>query len=210
MTKLQSLHLGQILVTRTRPDTPRRRAGFRRFALAGGLMSLLAVAGALYATGTLQPVVARDLGFDVSGSGWTGGTDAAGWLFFADDPAARSQWTHEDGLIVTLFAYPLGDAAGAEIFRRESRDAMLAGGGRLLVEDEQVPASFRGFRLLVENPGEDGEPITAIHYFLFDGGGADVHQVFTAVPSDLTDHAEGLVRDLLERARWVENAPPAR
>jgi hypothetical protein len=206
-TKGESIHIGHIFATRTRPDTIQRRSGFRRFGMVGGALSAVAITAAILVTGSIAEIVDRDLEMSAEDGAWLGSRSVADWQVFNDDPSARSQWTHEDGLLVTVFAYPLGSPADQQEFR-ESFSETMAQEGILLVEDEQIPAPLQGFRHVQSVTSPEGEEITSFNYFVFDPEGTDVHQVFTAVDSSRNQEAENLLTDLLARARWVDAAPP--
>jgi hypothetical protein len=207
-TKGESIHVGHIFATRTQPETPERRSGFRRFGMVGGALSVVAIASAILLTGSLAEIVDRDLEMSSEDSAWVGSRSVADWEVFDDDPSARSQWTHEDGLLVTVFAYPLESEADKIEFRRSFNETM-AQEGTLLVEDEQIPAPLEGFRYVQSVRGPDGEDLTSFNYFVFDPEGTDVHQVFTAVDASRNQEAEHLLADLLTRARWVDAVPLA-
>jgi hypothetical protein len=211
MTKVQSVHLTRILTTRTRPDDAARRARFRALGKAGAALSVLAVAGVFLVAGRLAPALRHDLEVAEQPGAWSGSRSQTDWEFFADDDSARSQWTHESGPIVTVFAYPLDTAVARDSFRAEfGKVAAQDGQGTLVVEDDRVPAPHRGFRYVREQRGAGGEPLAAINYFVYDPNGNDVHQLFTVAAADERDRVETLVRDLLQRARWTDPVPPQR
>jgi hypothetical protein len=207
MTKFESLHLGHILVTRTRPESHARYAGFRRFAFAGGLISMLALTGAVMASGMLKPALDHDLAVNSPQTTWTSSTNRTEWAFFNEDEAARSQWTHESGLVLTLFAYPVSSDAEQADFEDDFK-AQMAREGQVILTDEKVPGSFDGFRHLLTMAGEDGTPITTVNYFVYDHAGRDIHQVFLAVPSAMQDKAVRAAEDFLSQATWIEPAAP--
>jgi hypothetical protein len=207
MTKLESIHLGHILSTRTRPESHARYTGFRRFAFAGGLVSLLALTGAVMASGTLKPVLDHDLAVTSPESAWMSSHSRSEWDFFADDEAARAQWIHPSGLVLTLFAYPVSSAAEQAEFEHDFL-AEMSGQGQVLLTDEELPGSFEGFRHLLMTPGEDGEPVIAVNYFVYDRDGRDIHQIFLAVPTSMQDLAVQAAEDFLAQAEWVEPAAP--
>jgi len=209
LTKLESVHLSHILVRRTRPDTPERQVAFRRFAVAGGVMSILFLGGAAVATGAARPVVDRDLEPDAE-VGWLVTRTPGEFEDFAEDKTARSQWSHPAGLTVTMFAYPLTRLESPEQFRADFRQAVQAGGGRLVLEDEDVPAPFQGFRVVRESTDGDGTPATLIDYFVFDPEGRDIHQFFAAVRTEDAGLAEPMVRNAVAGAHWIAATPPAR
>ncbi len=207
LTKLESIHLGHIMSTRTRPESHARYTGFRRFAFAGGLVSMLALTGAVMASGTLKPILDHDLAVTSPESAWTSSSNRSEWDFFADDESARSQWIHPGGLVLTLFAYPVSSAAEQAEFEQEFLAEMSAQ-GQVLLTDEEIPGSFEGFRHLLMTPGEDGEPVTAVNYFVYDRDGRDIHQIFLAVPTSMQDLAVQAAEDFLAQAEWVAPAAP--
>ncbi len=209
LTKLVSVHLSHILVRRTRPDTPERQAAFRRFAVAGGVISILFLGGAAVATGSARPVVDQDLQLEVE-AGWLGTRATGDFEDFGDDQTARSQWSHPAGLTVTMFAYPLTRLESPEQFRVDFRQAVQSGGGRLILDDEDVPAPFRGFRVVRESTDDDGTPATLIDYFIFDPDGRDIHQFFAAVRTEDAALAEPMVREAVAGSHWIAATPPQR
>ena len=211
MTKLQSAHLTQILIARTRPDDATRRRRFITLGRVGGALSGLALVGIFMTAGTMATGLAHDLEVVDPLLAWSGSRVQPEWGFFADDPTARSQWTHQQGPIVTVFAYSLASADDRQIFRTQfGRELEKDGKGTVLVEDDQVPEPFKGFRYIREQPGSHGEPLAAINYFVYDPDTYDIHQLFTVSAAEDRDAVEGLVRDLLQRARWIAPSPPSR
>lgn len=207
MTKFESVHLGHILSTRTRPESHARYAGFRRFAFAGGLVSLLAVTGAVIASGTMKPVLDHDIAVTAADGEWASSHSKAEWDFFADDKAARAQWTHPSGLILTLFAYPVSSAAEQADFEQDFL-AEMAQQGEVLLTDTAIPGQFEGFRHLLKTQDANGEAVTSVNYFVYDREGRDIHQIFLAVPSSMQDMAVRAAEDFLTEAEWVEPAAP--
>jgi hypothetical protein len=207
MTKFESVHLGHILSTRTRPESHARYAGFRRFAFAGGLVSLLAVTGAVIASGTLQPVLDHDIAVTAADGAWTSNHNRSEWDFFGDDESARAQWTHPSGLSLTLFAYPVSSAAEQAAFEHDFL-AEMADQGQVLLTDSVIPGPFEGFRHLLRTEDQNGEPVTSINYFVYDRDGRDIHQIFLAVPTSMQDLAVQAAEDFLAEAEWVEPSAP--
>lgn len=206
MTKFESLHIGHILVTRTRPESPERYSSFRRFAIAGGVISALALTGAVLAAGSLQEIVDRDLNLPGSDLAWHGSRDPSEWEFFSDDDSTRSQWTHESGIILTLFAYPIDNVEDEAQFRQDFTASMSAA-GRVIVVDDQLPANFDGFRHLLETTNDAGEPIVSLNYFVYDSQRRDIHQLFTAVPAHMQDRAVRVLEEFLSRSVWIDATP---
>ncbi len=210
LTKIESTHLSQILVSRAKPDTLSRRSRYQRLALVGGLASLMLIGGAFPLAGAARAVVDQDL--EVAGleSLWQGSRDAAQWTVFADDPSARSQWRHPDGALVTLFAYPQHLLEGVAEFRNGVRLGFDQRGVTIVKEDEDLPSPFHGFRFVTRAETADGESISTAQYFLVDERNHDIHQAIAAVMDDDPVTAEAAVSDLLSHARWIGATPPDR
>ncbi|MBI1950749.1 MAG: hypothetical protein HYS34_05215 [Acidobacteria bacterium] len=210
LTKFESVHLSQILVARSKPETEARRSGFSRLALIGGLVSVLLVGGVLPLAGTARPVVDRDLDIGGQGSPWRGSRKTGEWEIFADDASARSQWWHSSGHRVTLFAYPQGMLEDARQFRTEFRRGLGQQGMRVVKDDADVPAPFRGFRFVGVVTNKSGAPVTVVHYFIADEENRDLHHALAAAVEEEGDQAEQVVRDFLSHARWIATTPPER
>jgi len=210
VTKLESIHVSRILAARSRLETAPRRSTFHRFALVGGLASVMLIGGALPLIGAARPVVDRDLDVVGEESVWEGSRSTAEWVAFADDPTARSQWTHPTGVRVTLFVYPQGMLDSAAEFRNDARRGLEAQGMTILKDDTDLPAPFHGFRFVAAGRTEDGEPITIVHAFIVDDRNHDIHHVLGAVLEEDSTQAEELVADLIEHARWIDPTSPQR
>jgi hypothetical protein len=209
-TKLHSIHLSHILTARSKPETESRRFGYRRFALAGGLASLLIIAAAFPLAASGRPVLDRDLEVDGPDSLWTGSRNTGEWQFFADESAARSQWVHPSGLHVTLFAYPQGVLDSATDFRESFRANLLKQGVQIIKDDEDIPSPHRGFRFLWLSRTEEGGQAGLIHYFVEDRENHDLHQAVAIVKPEHLETADALVRDLLSHAHWIAATAPVR
>ena len=210
VAKLSALGAVGILAPRTRPDRPERRPLLWKLAIGGGLLSVLAIAGAGTASARLQPRLDHDLDVASQDGQWRGSRKVAEWEVFKDNKDTRSEWTHPSGLLVTVFGYPLGAMEAPEQFKREYEQAMLGKKSKLVRADEAVPGSFHGFRQIRQADGNDGQPIALLEYFVYDSDGNDVHEVLTAVPVAQTAIAERLLGDFLAHARWIDPVPPQR
>ena len=210
MTKLESIHLSHILTARSKPDTDARQFGYKRFAIAGGLASLLIIAAAFPLAAAGRPVLDRDLEVGGQDSLWTGSRNSGEWEFFADETSARSQWRHPSGLHVTLFAYPQGVLDSVADFRNNFRASLQRQGVQLVKDDENVPAPYHGFRFVWISRTEEGGQASLIHYFIEDEANHDLHQAVAIVNPENSDRAEELVRDLLSHARWIAATAPER
>jgi hypothetical protein len=206
LTKLESLHIGHILVARTRTETPQRRDRFRKIALGGGLISVLALVAALAVTGRFAPMIERDLDFAALSPEWSGTRSSLEWEQFIDDPALRSQWFHEEGWTVSVFTYDVSDSS-LEAFRDEFiKEAGFQ--GEVVTMDSDVPEPYLGFRAIQELSDQDQEHYSFINYFVYDDEGADIHQLLSVVPAELSGEGESHVRELLEGAEWIDAVAP--
>jgi len=208
LTKLESVHLSRILAARTRPEPPARRSRYGRLALVGGLASLILIGVAFPLAGAARPVVDRDLEAGGPDNVWEGSREQTEWSSFKDDPTTRSQWTHPNGTLITLFAYPQGMLDDVAEFRSSARQEFLAQGMAILLEDDDVPPPFRGFRFLMNGWTEDGEPLSQVHYFILDDRNRDIHHVVAAVMGEDPSSPDELTRDLLSHAHWIDAVPP--
>jgi hypothetical protein len=127
---------------------------------------------------------------------------------FDDDPTARSQWLHSSGLAVTVFAYPQHLMDSTDEFRSSLRAEFLQRGATILREDDEVPAPYHGFRIVVAEPTEEGETLSMANYFVLDEENRDIHQVLAAAVEPDGATAEELARDLLAHATWIDPVEP--
>ncbi|HKQ63222.1 MAG TPA: hypothetical protein VJS92_18180 [Candidatus Polarisedimenticolaceae bacterium] len=206
ITKLESIHLGRMLVARSRPETNAQRAGYTRLAWIGALVSTALIGGAFPLAGRARPILDRDLDLAVRDEQWHGSRDRAEWDAFADDATARSQWWHEDGLRITVFAYPQSLLSSASDFRNDLRAEFRRSKTPILADDEDVPAPFHGFRFVTRGASEDGTPIALINYFVVDGEHHDVHQALAAVIEEDAEAADEMVRGFLGESHFIASA----
>jgi hypothetical protein len=210
LTKLESLKAGDFLVTRTRIESPDRRLRFRRAAIAGGLLSTFAVAGAVMATGRLQPKLDHDIEVAGDEGAWSVSRKTSEWDYFGDDPTARARWTHRDGLQMTLFAYPLNPLDDMQAFESRFRNDMTQSGWRLVSHEAIRGGSLPGFRQVWSGSDGKGGEVISLHSFVYDEAGKDVHQCALAVTPEMAEYAARLVGDFLSHARWRGPMPPER
>jgi len=210
VAKLSTLSSVNILAPRTRPDLPERRPLLWKLATAGGLVSVLAFAGAGTATSRLRPHLDHDLELVGADAGWKGSHNSAEWEIFKDNKNTRSEWIHSNGVRVTVFGYPLGLDETPEQFKHDYEAAVDEKVSKLVRADETIPGDFRGFRQIRQTTDKAGRPVALLEYFLYDTDGNDVHQVLTAVPLEETAMGEELLGDFLQHARWVAPVPPQR
>jgi hypothetical protein len=211
LTKIESIHVGQVLGARSIPEPEGRQDRVRKLALAGGVLSALLLAGAFPLAAAARPRLERDLDVSTDDGAWSGSRRATDWEFFKDDPTARSQWTHaRTGAHVTVFAHPQGLLDDQEQFHRDYTPEMQKRAFSTLVDDERLPSPFHGFRYVGETKTKSGQQIALVAYFVFDPDGHDLHQVSLAVPREDAEAGEALVDDFLHHARFIDAVAPQR
>jgi hypothetical protein len=211
LTKIESIHVGQVLGARSIPEPEGRRDRVRRLGLAGGVLSVLLVAGAFPLAAAARPRLERDLDVSSVDGAWSGSRKAADWGFFKDNSDARSQWTHaRTGARLTVFAHPQSQLDDQERFHRDYSVEMEKREFKTLVDDGNIPAPFRGFRYVGEKKTKSGEQVAVVAYFLYDQDGHDVHEVTVAVPREDAEAGEALVQDFLQHARFIDAVAPQR
>ncbi|HEV8375137.1 MAG TPA: hypothetical protein VGR38_02755 [Candidatus Polarisedimenticolia bacterium] len=208
LTKLESIHLSHILTARSKPETQSRRAGYTRFAVAGGFASSLLIVGAFPLAGAARPVVDRDLDVTSEDHAWQGSRITSEWETFGDNTSARSQWHHSSGICVTLFAYPQGVLDEPGSFRTEFRNSLLQQDVNIVKDDEAIPPPLQGFRFVAIGKAENGASIEFVHYFVVDEPNRDLHHALAVVLEKDGEEAEELVGDLLSHTRWIAATPP--
>ena len=210
VTKFESIHVGHLLTSFARSETPARRAGWKKFGAVGGLVSAVAMAALVPLAGKFAAGVDRDLDFAGLESTWSGTRNPSEWRFFENESSLRSQWTHEDGWVVSVFAYPLGQGDTPEKFWGEFSAGMEAQGATHVVSGDQVPAPLKGYRHVSQMAAKDGSHTASINYFVYDPQGRDIHHLLVNVVPEEGRQAEARVKELLGHARWTDAAPPTR
>jgi hypothetical protein len=202
LTKLESLHVGHLMVSRLQTETTTHRERCQRMLRAGAVASVVALVAVGAAAGRFAPVVDRELDFAAAGPGWEGTREPAEWVAFADDPALRSQWHHDDGWMASVFSYALTPGESFETFRRDFLAGIEQDGRQVLQPARELPGPFEGFQ--VTQGFEDGADRYAIvEYIVFDRDNNDVHQVLSVVREDESDDASEVVGALLLNGRWL-------
>jgi hypothetical protein len=153
-------------------------------------------------------MVDRDLDLEGPAGLWAGSRDVGEWIAFEDDDTARSQWTHSDGDVITLFAYPLRNLGELAEFRSSLRNAIMEQGVNIVEEDDNVPSPYTGFRLVGRSETPEGDPLFMVHYFLVDPQNRDIHHALASVVGESAAETDGVVRDFLSHTRWIEASPP--
>jgi hypothetical protein len=211
LTKIESVHVGQVLGARSIPEPEGRRDRVRKLGLAGGVLSALLVAGAFPLAAAARPRLERDLDVSTEDGAWSGSRKAADWEFFKDNKDARSQWTHaRTGARLTVFAHTQSLLDDQEQFHRDYTVEMEKREFKTLVDDGKIPTPFHGFRYVGEKKAKSGEQIAVLAYFLYDEDGHDVHEVTVAVPREDAEAGDALVQDFLHHARFIDAVPPQR
>ena len=165
ITKTESIHLGRVLGARSIPEPAGRRVLVGKLAMGGGVLSALLVAGAFPLSASVRPRLERDLGVSTDDGAWSGGRRASEWAFFKDDTAARSQWIHaRTGARLTVFAHPQGLLHDQAEFHRDYSAEMGKQVTKTLVDDENVPAPFRGFRYVAVMKTKTGDQVALVAY----------------------------------------------
>lgn len=208
LTKAESLHVGDVLSERLRPDTEARRGRWRTFSKAGAFASVLVLILIGAGSGTMAGKVDRDLDFAASGPDWSVTRDPAESALFPGDPALRSEWTHPGGWTVSVFAYPLGPMESFDEVRRTILAQQQVAPSAAFDEIGSLPPNLAGFSTLrIQDAGPASPPLAYLNYFVFDEEGKDLHQVLVVVPEEETEAADRALQDLLQHASWT--APPA-
>lgn len=211
ITKIESIHVGQVLGARSIPESQGRREWAGKLGLAGGVLSVLLFAGAFPLAAAARPRLDRDLDLSTEDGAWSGSRRAADWAFYKDDKDARSQWTHKQtGARVTVFAHPQSLLDDQEKFHADYSAEMRREKVGTLVDDGNIPSPFHGFRHVDEMKTKSGQAVAVIAYFLYDADGHDVHQVSLAVPREDAEAGEALVQDFLRHARFIDATAPQR
>jgi hypothetical protein len=211
LTKIESMHVGQVLGARSIPEPAGRPERVRKLAMAGGVLSALLVVGAFPLAAAARPRLERDLEVSTEDGAWSGSRRASDWGIFKDDTSARSQWVHaQTGAHVTVFAHPQSLLDDQEQFHRGYPPEMKSRNFTTLVDDPNIPSPFRGFRYVGETKNKAGEMVALVAYFLYDPDGHDVHQVSIAVSRESAEAGQALVEDFLHHARFIDAVAPQR
>jgi hypothetical protein len=199
--KIESIHVSHFLVARAKPVNVTARARWSRFAVIGGVLSVLALSGAALSAGRLVGKLDQDL--DFAAGRWHGNRGTEGILGYANDPTLRSQWTHDEGWVATVFGYHLSFGQGLDDFRGQFLTEVESSGMEAIREDEALPAALDGFRYVGLAVDDEGTEVVSINYFVYDRDNQDIHQVMAVVPSEQAGEAEAKISDLLAKARWI-------
>lgn len=203
-TKVESAHLAHMLAARTKPETEAGRQLWKKWAVSGGVLSLVALLGLAGVPGRLVNTVDHDLRF--TAAGWKGSWSPADWEFFENDGDTRSEWVHEDGSALAVMAFPLGlTESFADL--RQAFDRELAAGGHPPAEPIAV-GPFEGFRATFKLTLDDGSQYVGIRYLIYDRTGKDYHMIVWNVRPEEAAVAEERLQALLKSAQWVAAVQP--
>lgn len=197
LTKIESVHLASVLVERTKPLDPGRAAAWRRFAVAGAVLSVAALALPLSFAGHWAPAVERDLEL-AAGSEWQVSRSSADWVGDAQDK--RAEWYGPEGQVVEVRAYPLSSLETFEDFATTFGAELEAP-----LEPFQA-ASLTGYSA-VEHLNLGGETFDRVIFAIYDPEFHDVHIVTLDSQTGGGEEASREVQDLLLAGRWVGTAP---
>ncbi len=206
LTKVESLHVGEILAARRRTETPQRRETWRRRLWMGSSLSVVAVATALALAGSFVTKIDRDVEFAEEGGDWAGTRDPSQVLQYADDPSVRSQWTRSEGWIVTVFAYPLGlvETSASVYADIATMEGFVPGSRRHLAGGRS--GTFDGFTVEQDLPDATGEVFRHINYFVVDPSGDDLHHMLLVASPELAEEARAVIEDLISTGDWIDAA----
>ena len=202
LTKLESAHLADLFASRTTPEDPAHRQGWRRFAIVGAALSAFVIAAPLVMAGALVNRIDRDLVFHGEDFGWSGGLDPEQWQFSVNE-GQRSEWVLDDGQSVFVSAFPLAPFESFSSVRAELEQSANDPLGPI---EEFTIGTLSGLRLRERYDSNDGGTLIQVWYVVFDRANRDLHSIITHADPELADAAEADLRDLLETAEWVAAA----
>jgi hypothetical protein len=201
LIKLKGLNLGNFLIKRGRTETFERRERWKRMAIGGAAVSLVALSGAAVMAGKLANPIDHDLVF--SQPGWSAMRDASELGQACVITSSRSEWSHPEGWTAFVIAHPLPFVQDFDGFRADFVSKTAQEGVEAEVEDTRLPAPLEGFRFIGQTSGENDLPLTILDYFVYDRDGRDVHQILCCVPAEQADSAQASLHELIASARWV-------
>ena len=208
LVKLQALNVVRVLGKRSIPEPEGRRERAMKWAMAGSAVSLLLLAGAVPLAASARPRLDHDLEAPAGGD-WKGSRTRSEWRAYKQDPDARSQWIDgRSGAMVMVFGYPRSVMDETSEFRRAWVESMKSNTTRTILDDEQVPPPYHGFRHAGGIKAKSGEELALVSYFVDDAEAHDLHEVRIVVPIDQVDAGEELVADFLAHAELVPASAP--
>jgi hypothetical protein len=208
LVKLQALNVVRVLGKRSIPEQEGRRERAMRWGMAGSAASLLLLAGAVPLAASARPRLDHDLEATAGGD-WKGSRTRSEWRAYKQDADARSQWVDgRTGAMVMVFGYPRSVMDETSEFRRAWVESMQSNTTRTLLDDEQVPPPYHGFRHAGGIKAKSGEELALVSYFVDDAEAHDLHEVRIVVPIDQVGAGEELVADFLAHAHLVPASAP--
>ncbi len=202
-TKLESLHIGNVMAMRYRVESEGRartslRLGFPLMVLSIfgiGLVGVFAMA--------LRPDPEQELVFSID-DGWTVQRDRSDWLDFVGEPDCQAQWTHVDGWVCFVFRYDINRLLSIESFHQEMCLAYEKSGHEIIMDDGRVPGPLTGFQTVVRMVGEDPASLYVLVYLLRNTTDGDIHQLVMTVREEELEEAQPLLGELTKSGGWVE------
>jgi hypothetical protein len=197
-TKLESAHVAQVLVGRTRPEP--RPSPWRRVAVIGAVVTLVLMAVPPALTGSLATfgnLVDRDLDFSANELGWSGGHDPGQWVY-GSEINQRSEWIRGDGQSLFVWSVPMG----ANETERAFTEAVTSADGVESWEQLTI-GGFDGLRVTATEIDEDGTPYLWVRWMFFDRQYDDVHILATATMPEGLEALNSEVDRLVRTASWV-------
>lgn len=206
LTKAESVHVSRIMVRRARAVSESATAGWRKFGWGGAAASVVALALAGAATGSLAATLARDLDFEAEEQGWI--VSRAAEEFYAnEDGDQRSQWYNlETGLTVVVFGYVLDPFTEFAMFRDDYVGYFTGKGVRPVVYDDNLPAGLAGFRCFLPPDPRIGTEAMVLNYMLLDEESDAIHHVMASCDNPDCQDVKAELEALLETAAWIPAA----
>jgi hypothetical protein len=97
-----------------------------------------------------------------------------------------------------------------EAFESRFRQEMAKEGWRLESQEPVKGGTLPGVLQLWRGSDGKGGEVVALHSFVFDEAGKDIHQCALAVTPEMAGYAGRLVGDFLAHARFRDPIPPER
>jgi hypothetical protein len=178
---------------------------WRKASVFGGLAMVVWFVSAVLMAGQTSLEVKDDLEFhDADALGWSAEYEPAnkGEVFGS---IFRSEWTHEDGWVLEVYAEPLAAFQSPEEWIDEQIE-FRSEAGWLVGEPFRIGA-VDGIRFLhTEETGSDGHAI--LEYAVFDRSHRDVHVVVCETSLPQAEDVDAMIFSLLRRAHWTKAGDP--
>jgi len=209
VTKLESVHVSDMLVRRAIPVAATGQARWRKFAQGGTILTVVALGLMVASTGQLASSLTRDLEVAPGNEGWQV-TRTAAEFSYQDDETQRSEWMNEFGLSAAVFAYLGMPGETLASFREEYEQNLRQQGGYSEVEWFEIPSTFEAFGVITPFSNPDGTIWYEIDYYIWDTESPAVHQLVLTAFEEEVEAAMTSLRDLLDHATWITAVEPTR